>query len=37
MLADVRAFVEDEGTEYIDKHDTIDADHGRVEERSYRV
>ncbi len=37
MLADVRAFVEDEDTDYIDEYNTIDADHGRVEERSYRV
>ena len=37
MLADVRAFVEDQDTGYIDKYDTIDADHGRVEERSYQV
>ncbi len=34
MLADVRAFVEDEDTDYIDEYNTIDADHGRVEERS---
>ncbi len=37
MLADVRAFVEDEATDYVDEYSTIDADHGRVEERSYRV
>ncbi len=37
MLADVRAFVEDQDTDYIDEYETIDADHGRVEERSYRV
>jgi predicted transposase YbfD/YdcC len=37
MLADVQAFVEDQNTDYIDKYDTIDADHGRIEERSYRV
>ena len=39
MLAGVRAFVEDQGTDYdyIDEHGTIDADHGRVEERPYRV
>ncbi len=37
MLADVRAFVDDQGTDYIDKYDTVDADHGRIEERSYRV
>ena len=37
MLADVRTFVDDQGTDYIDEYDTIDADHGRIEERSYRV
>ena len=37
MLADVRAFVDDQDTDYIDDYDTIDADHGRIEERSYRV
>ena len=37
MLADVRAFVDDQDTDYIDEYDTIDADHGRIEERSYRV
>jgi predicted transposase YbfD/YdcC len=37
MQADVQAFVEDQDTVYIDKYDTIDAEHGRVEERSYRV
>ena len=37
MLADVQAFVEDHNTDYIDEYDTIDADHGRIEERSYRV
>jgi len=37
MLADVRAFVEDQNTDYSDEYATIDADHGRVEERSYRV
>ena len=37
MLADVRAFVDDQHTDYIDEYDTIDADHGRIEERSYRV
>jgi len=37
MLADVQAFVEDQDTDYIDEYDTIDADHGRIEERSYRV
>jgi predicted transposase YbfD/YdcC len=37
MLADVKAFVEDQDTDYIDEYNTIDADHGRIEERSYRV
>ena len=37
MLADVRAFVEDQNTEIIDEFTSTDADHGRVEERSYRV
>ena len=37
MLADVRAFVDDQDTDYIDEYDTMDADHGRIEERLYRV
>ena len=37
MQADVRAFVDDQDTDYIDKYDTIDADHGRIEERSHRI
>jgi len=37
MLADVRAFVDDQDTDYIDEYETVDADHGRIEERSYRV
>ena len=37
MLADVRAFVEDQETDYIDEYTSTDADHGRIEERSYRV
>ncbi len=37
MLADVRAFVEDQGTDCIDEYDIVDADHGRIEERSYCV
>ena len=28
---------DDQHTDYIDEYDTIDADHGRIEERSYRV
>ncbi len=37
MLTDVRTFVEDQDTDYIDKYKTIDADHGRIEERSYHI
>ena len=37
MLADVRAFAEDQGTGYIDEQTTTDADHGCLEERSYRL
>lgn len=37
MLADVRAFVDDQDTYYIDEYNSIDGDHGRIEERSYRV
>lgn len=37
MLADVQAFVEDQCVDYIDEYISIDADHGRIEERSYRV
>ena len=37
MLADVRTFAEDQDTDYIEEYKTIDADHGRIEERSYRV
>ncbi len=37
MPADVRAFVDDQQTDYIDEYDTIDANHGRIGERSYRV
>lgn len=37
MLADVRTFVEDHETDFIDEFVTVDADHGRIEERSYRV
>ena len=37
MLADVRAFVEDQDTGFIDEYTSADADHGRIEERSYRV
>lgn len=37
MLADVKAFVEDQYTDYIDEYVSVDADHGRIEERSYSV
>jgi len=37
MLADVRAFVEDQSVDYIDEYTSTDADHGRIEERSYYV
>ena len=37
MQADVKAFVKDQDTDSIDQYITIDADHGRIEERSYRV
>lgn len=37
MQADVRAFVDDQDTDYIDEYSSTDAGHGRIEERSYRV
>ena len=37
MLSDVQAFVADNDTDYIDKFTSVDADHGRIEERSYHV
>ena len=37
MLADVQAFVEDQNIDFIDEYKSTDADHGRIEERSYRV
>jgi len=36
-LADVQTFVEDQDTDFIEEYTTTDADHGRIEERSYRV
>ncbi len=37
ILTDVKVFVEDQDTDYIDEYTSIDANHGRIEERSYRV
>jgi len=37
LLNDVRAFARDKETDYIDEFTSTDADHGRIEERSYRV
>jgi predicted transposase YbfD/YdcC len=37
MLADVRAYIEDQETDYIDEYTSTDGDHGRIETRSYRV
>lgn len=37
MQADVRAFVADQDIEHIDEFISVDGDHGRIEERSYRV
>jgi predicted transposase YbfD/YdcC len=37
MQADMQAFVEDPDTDYVDEYDTIDADHGRIKDRSYHV
>ncbi len=37
MQADVRAFIGDHDIDYIDKYTSTDADHGRIEERCYRV
>ena len=37
VQADVRAFVADQDIEYIDEFISVDGDHGRIEERSYRV
>ena len=36
-LADVRAFAEDHCTDCLDEQTTTDADHGCLEERSYRL
>ncbi len=33
MKADVRAFIDDQETDYIDEYTSTDADHGRVETR----
>ena len=37
MKADVRAFIDDQETDYIDEYTSTDADHGRVETRCTRV
>ena len=37
MHADIRAFVTDQDIEYIDEFISADGDHGRIEERSFRV
>ena len=37
LQADVRAFVADQDVECIDEYTCVDGDHGRVEDRSYRV
>lgn len=37
LLTDVRAFARDQETDYIDEFTSTHADHGRLEERSYRV
>ena len=37
MLADVQAFVEDQNIDFIDEYKSTDAEHGRIEERSYRI
>ncbi len=34
IMADVRAFVDDQGTDYIDEYRSVDGEHGRGEERS---
>ena len=37
LQADVQAFVADKDVECIDEYTSVDGDHGRIEERSYRV
>ena len=37
MLADVQAFVEDQNIDFIDEYKSTEAEHGRIEERSYRI
>ena len=37
MQADVRAFIDDQETDYIDEYISTDANHGRIEERCYHV
>ncbi len=37
MQADVRAFIDDQEIDYIDEYISTNVDHGRIEERSYRV
>ncbi len=37
MQADVGAFINDQNIDCIDEYTSTDADHGRIEERSYRI
>lgn len=37
MLADVSAFIKDQQTDFIDEFKSVDAGHGRIEERTYQV
>lgn len=37
IKADIEAFVSDQGTDFRDEYVCINGDHGRIEERSYRV
>ena len=37
LQADLRAFVADQNVECIDEYTSVNGEHGRVEEKSYRV
>ena len=37
ILKDTRAIIDDDNIEYIDKYDSFDKGHGRIEKRSYHV
>ena len=37
ILEDTRVIIDDDGIEYIDKYDSLEKGHGRIDERSYHV